>query len=253
MTRKIWLFLIIVVNIFACTRKQTDSFSIKVTDLINKDVDIIETRKISGFPIGCNFNTNDIYIRLSQFNDDTHTIGIFNISTGKIEHTFSRPKGGFQSPGDFFNPTYMEYFNKRYYVVDWFFKILVFNSNNDYLYTKMFKDSKQRYFFDFFKKEEEYFFLIGEKKYRPETARCLVNIYKIDENKGIEIDDQLFKIDLKEYLNMETKNPLLGTLWASNWGFEKEGKIYIGSGAEKRFHFYNIDQKKDRNFVFLFP
>lgn len=231
-------FLIIYIS---CGQKEIEE-QIKITNLKIKDIDIIETKTFKGCPLGVDFNKEEIYIRTSRYNDDRHVIGVMDTQTGETIRTLNVRRGSFQSPGEFYTATYMQFLDNRYYVVDWFFKILVFDKDFTNLYTTMFKDSKQRYFIDFYEKNGETFFVIGEKEYRLKESICKVNIYKMIENRNLELHKKIYEIRQKSVAyTSNNKRTLKGQLWASNWGFEKDDKIYFGNGAEKKYYVYDLN------------
>lgn len=172
---------------FVSCGKQEAGWQIPKTNLKIKDADIVGMKIFKGFLLGSDFNRNEIYILLSQFRDSSYTIGIADMETENFTETFNVQKGNFQSPTDYFNPSYMRFLDNRYYIVDWFNKILVFDHEFAHLYTTMFRDVKIRYFFDFYKRNGDYFFVIGEKKTRPKEAICSIYIYKMIERRNLKL------------------------------------------------------------------
>jgi len=244
-TKVISIALILSVSIIyvSCGQKEVEE-QISITNLKIMDVDIISTKTFQAHPLGVDFGRKEIYFRLSSFYDDPHTIGIVDIQTGEIIRSFNVRKGGFETPGDFYNPTYMRFLDNRYFVVDWFFKILAFDNNLTYLYTTMFRDSKLRYFFDFYEKNGEQFFVIGEKKSRPKESICSVEIYKMIEKRNLELHKKILEIRHKSlFYTWPSKRTLFGQLWSSSWGFEKDGKIYFANSAERKYYVYDLNQR----------
>ncbi|MBL7129763.1 MAG: hypothetical protein ISS16_12390 [Ignavibacteria bacterium] len=237
------LFLSVSIMLVSCKKQKTEQ-EINTTNLKIKDTEIIGTKMFKGFFLGADFSRNEMYIRLSKFRDDTHTVGIIDLQTEKIKKTFSLRRGAFEAPGEFSNPTYMQFLDSRYYIVDWFFKIMVFEHELTYLYTTMFRDSKIRYFFDFYKKNGEFFFVIGDRKHGPKESICSVEIYKMIERRNLKLYEKIRKTYHKSLdYSINTKKTLLGELWSSSWGFEKDGKIYSGNGAERKYFVYDLNQK----------
>jgi hypothetical protein len=227
----------------SCMQKQNGKTQIKDVDFVTKDIEITGTNIFKGILLGSDFRKNEIYIRLTHDADDPQTIGIVDIQKGEIIKTFSRRKGGWHSPIDFFTPTYMQFLDNRYYVVDWFFKIMVFDSELTYLYTTMFRDSKIRYFIDFYHKNGDPFFVIGEKKRGLRKTICRVNIFKMIENRNLEYEKKISETYHKSVFHTwDTPNMLFTQLWSSSWGFEKEGKILFSNGAEERYFIYDLDK-----------
>jgi len=243
--RKVLALLVVIIMMSSCMQKQNSKTQVKDVDFVIKDVEITGTKIFKGRLLGSDFRKNEIYIHLTHQADDPQTIGIVDIQKGEIIKTLSRRKGGWHSPIDFYTPTYMQFLDNRYYVVDWFFKILVFDSELTYLYTTMFRDSKIRYFIDFYRKNSAPFFVIGEKKLGPEKMTCSVDIFKMIENRNLEYEKKISETYHKSvYHTWYTDTMLFTQLWSSSWGFEKEGKILFSNGAEKRYFIYDLNKRK---------
>jgi hypothetical protein len=243
---KIWaLSLLIVLSItISCGKAPDNSFNISNVNLDIKDIEIIKTKTFEGLLLGGDFDRNEIFIQLTLYPDSNHSIGIIDIETENQKKTFSLRKGGVQSPTDLNNPTYMQFLDNRYYLVDWFDKILVFDYELTYLYTNMFHIS--RYFIDFYKKNGELFFVIGNRSAGPEMNTCSIEIFKMIERKKQEFKRRIGENYHKSlYYKWESDEKRLhkGVLWSSDWGFEKEGKIYFAHGGERQYFVYDLNNE----------
>lgn len=239
---KVFSLLIIPFVILVC-KKAPDNFAqISKVDLQVKDIEIVSTKMFEGFLLGTDFGRNELYVNLSLYPDDFYSIGIVDMETGNIIKTFKQRKGGFQSSTDLYNPTYMQFLDNRYYLVDWFHKILVFDHKLSYLYTNIFRIS--RYFIDFYKRNGELFFIIGKRRFRPEKCICSVEIYQMIERRRQKFRKKIYETSHKAlYYTWDSNKPLYGILWSSNWGFEKDNKIYFGNNNKRQYFVYDLKKE----------
>ena len=241
---KILLFLLVVSLLVSCEKAIDTTNQIKDTDLILNEAKIIETKVYKGVFRGVNFDRNEIYILTPPTGENTHNIEIIDIRDDKTLKTIKLRRGDFQSPTDVYDPSYMQFLNNRYYIIDQFHKILVFDQNLNYLYTRMFKGDNCRYFIDFFYRGGNAFFVIGEKHFGPEESKCSFNIFKIIEKKKMELYKKIHETSHKSNnYTLRTRNVIRGEIWPSTWGFEKDGKIYFCNGEEKQYYVYDLDLK----------
>jgi hypothetical protein len=244
MKTKILLFLLATSLLVSCEKSIDTTNQIKDAGLILNEAEIIETKEYKGIFRGVNFDRNEIYIETPPTGENTHKIEIIDIRDNKTLKTIKLRRGEFQSPTDVYSPSYMQFLNKRYYIIDQFHKILVFDQNLNYLYTRMFKSAKNRYFIDFFHRGGNTFFVIGEKHFGPEESKCYFNIFKIIEKKKMELYKKIHETSHKSNnYTRRTRNVIKGAIWPSTWGFEKDGKIYFCNGEEKQYYVYDLDSK----------
>ncbi len=243
---KIWaLSLLIVLSItISCGKAPDNSFKISDVNLNIKDIEIIKTKTFEGLFLGGDFDRNEIFIQLTLYPDRNLSIGIIDIETENLKKTFSLRKGGLQSPSDLYNPTYMQFLDNRYYLVDWFDKILVFDYELTYLYTNMFHIA--RYFIDFYTENGKPFFVIGKRSAGAEINKCFIEIFKMNERKKQGFKRKIgesFHKSLYYTWKSDEKRPQDGVLWSSDWGFEKEGKIYFANGGERQYFVYDLNNE----------
>ncbi len=241
---KILLFLLATSLLVSCEKAINTTNQINDTDLILNEAEIIETKVYKGILLGVNFDRNEIYVQNSPIGENTYDIEIIDTKEEKTIKTLKLRRGDFQSPTDVYSPSYMQFLNNRYYIIDQFHKILVFDQNLNYLHTRMFKDAKPRYFIDFFYRGGNAFFVIGKKHFGPEESKCSFNIFKIIEKKKMELYKKIHESSHKSNnYTRRTRNVIKGAIWASTWGFEKDGKIYFCNGEEKQYYVYDLDLK----------
>lgn len=212
-------------------------------DLKVKIGEIIGTKTFEGQLLGADFDKNEVYIK-PLYPEDFYSIGIMDIETGKIKKTLRLRKGNIQAPTDVYNPTYMQYMNGRYYLIDWFEKIMVFDDKLDYLYSCMF--DHMRYFINFFQGREGAFFVIGRKGLRYKEAICPAEIYQMIERRIPKLTKKIHESShmALNYAKDSAGRYFMGSLWSSCWGFEKDRKIYIANSSESKYFVYDLENEK---------
>jgi hypothetical protein len=215
---------------------------IKNTNLILKEAEIIEVKTYKGSLLGADLNRNEIYILASPTEEDKYNVEIIDMGQGKAINILKLRKEGFQSPTDVYNPSYMQFLNNRYYLIDQFHKVLVFDQDLAYLQTIMLKGAQPRYFIDFFSRGGDVFFGIGEKHFGLKESKCSIEIYRIIEKTKLELYKNIYETSHRSNnYTRQTRNIINGVLWSSSWGFEKLGKIYFGNGAENQYFVYDLN------------
>lgn len=238
---KVFSLLIIPFVILACKKAPDNISQISKVDLRVKDIEIVSTKMFEGFLLGTDFDRNELYFK-SLYPDDFHSIGIVDIETGNILKILKCRKGGLQSPTDLYDPSYVQFLDNRYYLVDWSHKILVFDHNLSYLYTNIFQID--RYFIDFYKRNGKLFFIMGKRSFRPDKCICSVEIYQMIEGRSQEFRKKIYETSNGAlYYTWDSNKPLYGILWASNWGFEKDNKIYFGNNSQRQYFVYDLENE----------
>ena len=157
-----WVLIFLLFFFISDCKKNIDSqHSIKF-DTIDKEVEIIETKKIEGYPIGSDLSRGEIYIVTALKASRKFLIKIVNIYNGEIKRRFEINAGDFRSPTDFYNPSHIQYVNGSFYVVDQYEKFVVFDENLKYSYSGMFHAVRK--FVDIFHWNNNIYFLIGLTK-----------------------------------------------------------------------------------------
>jgi len=227
----------IYIGFISCGNRKESTKIIKNDDLIVKKIEIISEKTYKGKLLGVSWDRNEAYV-CSPVSYEKYSATIVDMEKDQIIKSRDLPIGDMQSPTYFYNPSFMAYAANRYYIIDQFHKILVYDQNLTYLYTKMFKEPMTRHFIDFFSRNDEVFFLIGKRGSSFEgehKTNCSVEEYQLTNAKIIQLD-RIFRLSHESnYYSRATRNVILGMIWSSDWGFEKDGKIYFGNGAENRY------------------
>ncbi|MDQ1349933.1 MAG: hypothetical protein QG657_234 [Acidobacteriota bacterium] len=238
----IYILLVLVIVPFVSTcHKEADQ--IKITqqvlfkELNEKSVEIIDTTVEDGYPCGVSFEKGEVYVHATLPVDRKYEIKIIDIDSKKTKRSVYLPMGDFQAPGSFFNPSYIEYLNHRYYIIDQFHKIIAYNENFEYLYTSMFQELRRS--MDFFSQNNQLFFLIGTMMPARKVTLTRVELYRLEDNKRPEhvrrLDESLFYLStFKDYENRKFRH--VGALWAGVRVFAKDGNLFYAKNTEDRIY-----------------
>jgi len=212
--------------------------------LVEKEIDIMNTFTVPEFIMACDFNRNEIYVANQVKSRDKIIIQMIDIKTGAIKKEYPLRRGDFQSPTDFYSPTYMEFLDGKYYVVDQMEKIVVFDENFNHLYSNMFP--KIRYFIDFFQSDDRVFFAIGTRLPYISFSRSQIELYGMENNRKPGFKESLYEVDTKVKPKSDRENRLYftGVLWPSTDGFVKNGNFFYTSMSENRLYVYALKTKK---------
>ncbi len=249
---KYWIIIITVFCLPYCSQKPERNYSIKEIDkLLIKNINITSTVKYEGFLNGVNFDRNEFYVRPIRSNN----IKILDTVSGKLKRTFFIKSGDEQSPDELLESCGVWYIENKYIVRDLRLKIMLFNEDLKHLYSVM--TDCHSYFLDFFKYKNDLYFVIANKqiviKKREPFKKAEINLFKIIPNRKPKKIKTLhsFYIKVCEYLDTK-KETYEGHLWASPFGFEKDGKIYYSNTNDKFIYIYNILTNKLKSVEFSF-
>lgn len=113
---------------FEC-KKNIDAQHSLEFDPVLKEVEIIGTKEIEGYPIGFDLKRGEVYIKSALKTSRKFLIKIVNIDNGEIKKRFEVDAGNFRSPTEFYNPSHMQYVNGSFYLVDQFEKFVSFDED----------------------------------------------------------------------------------------------------------------------------
>jgi hypothetical protein len=235
-----------------CKKNIDSQHSIKF-DTIDKEVEIIETKKIEGYPIGSDLNRGEVYIVSGLKASRKFLIKIVNIHNGEIKRRFEINAGDFRSPTEFYNPSHVQYVNGSFYVMDQFEKFVVFDEDLNYSYSSMFHEVRK--FVDIFYWNNNIYFLIGLTKKDFKSIYNAIEIFQLKKNKKPIHFTGLYKsIDYPSILSTYKKKKTFnkGYFWPSIRGFEKDGSIYFSTGLDRKLHIYNLESKTRKVFELLY-
>jgi len=221
--------------------KNIDNFNIKIVSS-----EIVKEKTFEALSIlGYDFNNKELYLNMATGNFEHHLLGVFDVDDIKKERKIKISKGTTQSPSDCYFPTYMQHENGKYYIVDQYDKIMVFDENFKFVRSSMF--NKFRYFIDFYFKNGSEFFLIGILKVTNGKNKSFEFAqYQLSELKRPKHVNTLFETSYEGvgYLNTkeEKKRFFKGALFPSPFGFEKNGKVYWSDSTKPYYYFYDLSK-----------
>lgn len=206
--------------------------------------------------IGYNPRLNELYLLLLP-EDGAHVIGIFDTSAGKMKKKIPLRSGAFQSPTDCYNPRYVQFLNDRYYLVDQWNKILVFDNDFNHLYSSMFHHF--RYFMNFFTHQDRTCFFFGKMKYSGDEKYigCRYGMYELPERKKpkhIETlhESQMYKNVFHRNTKYEKNNDYKGQLFPHHYGFAKNGKLYWSDVTKKQYFVHDLEKQETSRVPLLY-
>lgn len=244
---KLFLILFILLTLFNCCQNKPnikETSQVFFSEINNKEIEIIGTKKIEEFAKGVSFEKKELYILQLPKTKGKYMVTIADIFSGDTRKEVELSRGSFQSPVDFYRPTYIEFINGRYYIVDQSDKIVVFDGHMKYIYSSMFY--KLRYFFDFFSSNNQIFFVIGSYHQYGKTMKCITNLYQLKENKKPQLVQELNSANIESLAlrNSATrKYYYVGIFWPSHWGFEKKGNIYYCTSNQEKIYVYSLKKQ----------
>jgi len=247
--KKIIILLILATSIAVLTgcgkNKSIDAdFFVSDIKLQEKEIKITKTHFVQEFLTGCDFNRNEIYVETAPKSRDKIFIQIIDIETGTVKKELPVRRGGFQSPTDFYNPTYMEFLGGKYYIVDQMEKIVVFDEKFNYLYSNMF--SKHRCFLDLFQSGDRIFIAIGTRFPYKTIYRCGIELYEMETNKKPGLIKSLYEVDIKKISSKDKEKKFFfhSVLCPFTDGFVKNENFFYTSMTENFFYVYDLNKKK---------
>ncbi len=239
------VILLITISIFtACSdhEKKTIQNTLKLNHAISKEtpIETNDPQIAEGYLMGVSFEKNEVFVNALIPEGRKGTIIIIDPITGEEKRKIQYPIGDPQSPTDFSEPSYMQYHNGNYYLIDRCNKIVVYDSNLKYKYSSMF--FKFRYFIDFYTLgQQQLCFLFGEFKLQ-ENTYFNIDLYELKFNKKPGLLENLHKSSFTP--------PIRGKVYqiihfdSSTWGFEKDGDIYYTDNRTNIIYKYNPILKK---------
>ena len=238
--------LMLSVVLFACDNKTKPNIikeakPVKFTHFQERQTMVVSTVKYEGFIIGADFDREEVYIQAYSQLDRNYALLIVSILTGEVKKEMKLVKGGFDGPTDFYNPSYMQFVNGYYIIVDQYHKIMVYDEKLNYLYTNMFY--VLRYFIDFFPMDKKFGFVIGETFNGLEFNMNFIRLFCMQINKKpTHIRDlYAFKFNSLGLKNRKSREySFKGSIWPSGRGFEKDGKIYFANYNEKNYYVFDL-------------
>jgi len=193
--------------------------------------------------IGYHPPLDELYLLLFP-EDGTHFLGIFDITAGKMKKKIPLRRGGFQSPTDCYSPRHMQFVNGRYFLVDQWDKILVFDKDFNHLFSSMFHQF--RYFIDFFNHQDRTCFLFGKTKYTGDEKYlgCRFQVYELPERKKPRHIETLHESPMNKTVGClntkeEKKKYYQGELFPHHYGFAKNGKLYWSDVTKNQYFIHD--------------
>lgn len=204
-----------------------------------------------GFPIGISIGKEELYVKAEIRPKGKYLIHIVSLKDYSITRNVELIAGDFQSPVEYFAPSHMEWLDNRYYIIDQFEKIVVYDGNFKHLYSSMY--NHLRYFVDLFTYKDEINFVIGSKTYPQRGKRSpgvshSVEWFVLPENKKPSHEKSISsKGSILSAFSLKKNNNndyYVGYFWPVLSGFEKNGVIYYSTGKHDCFYTYDLETGK---------
>ncbi|UCH94935.1 MAG: hypothetical protein JSV88_32425 [Candidatus Aminicenantes bacterium] len=198
---------------------------------------------IEGYLIGVSWERNEVYVNSILPVDNKCITMIIDPMTGEEKKSIGFFLGDPQSPTHFASPSYIEYLDKKYYVFDHIYKIVVYDTNFNYLYTSM--HYNLRIFVDFYTYDNDIYYMFGKSRNLGENYRYNIQLYRLPEGKKPNLVDDLYETYHESpYPKNRDKYYHIIFFRSSNWGFEKDGNIFYGDNRENKYYRYSLASKK---------
>lgn len=245
-TSTFFTLLICFFSAVSCNTQTQDISAMQTVNAAIKEnaVEIIGRKTIAGYLKGVNLDKSEVYISMLYPEKNNHIIKIIDLQAMGEVKIIGFPKGDPQSPNEFEDPSYIEYLDGKYYVLDHINKIVTYDASFKYLYTGMF--FSHRIFIDFYKYNKDVYFLLGNAKNLFNEFRYDLELYHFPEGKKPVKVDTIFKTNRHEspYTRNGTKYYYIIFFRSSNWGFEKDGNIFYADNRENRYYRFNLMSKR---------
>ena len=237
------LLIIALLAVYGCKSETVDSNPVKFQGLNTGEVEISASIQ-EGFPVGAEFDRDEVYVCSAQQAKRNFLISIIDLKTGGIKKSVPLPAGDYQSPTEYFSPVQIQFIDSRYYVVDQFEKIVVYDADFNHLYSSMY--NQLRFFIDIFTYDDNAFFLVSTREISMKTRSRLYLYRLLDNRKPVEETQLPHQFELPSVAIKNTKNTYYtGYFWPTVNGFEKDGVVYYGIGNTKEIYAYNLKEKKE--------
>jgi hypothetical protein len=233
----------------ACQKDAPSQNAIEFHGLKVKEIETNE-KMIEGFPTGIDFDRKILFVESTLQAKRKFLIKLIDWNSFEIKNSIELPAGDYQSPTEYFNPVHIEFIDNRYYVVDQFEKIVVYDKKFNHLYSSMYH--QLRFFIDIFKHNNQVFFTVGTKTTHKKTA-CRTKLFQLEENKKpIERQNISKVIEFLSFWNKDsTKRYYVGYFWPALHGFEKNGCIYYAVGNTQDLYVYDLNSAKMKVYALI--
>lgn len=229
----------------SCNGQKHDVSTVQINAAVKEmALDITGRKTIEGYLRGVNPDKNEVYVSMIYPEKNNHIVKIINPQTGDEAKSIRFPRGDPQSPTDFEEPSFIEYLDGKYYVLDHIDKIVAYDSGFKYLYTGMFYN--HRIFIDFYIYNNDVYFLFGNSKNLLTEYRYNIESYCFRKGKKPVKVETIFETNRHEtpYVRNGNKYFYIIFFQSSNWAFEKDGNIFYADNRENKYYRYNLTSKK---------
>lgn len=243
----ITIILFILALLPGCRNQDKNSETIEFKKLIEKNVDITSTITLEGHPIGINLEKGELYTIFPRPDIRKFLVRIVDIPGGSIKKEVELQAGNFDSPLEFYNPSHMQNLSERFFIVDQFDKIVVYNNHFQHLFSNMFHTV--RTFLDIYSFQNKTYFITGIKQETIQMIESRIERYHLEENQRPVLDGVIFQSPAALSLFSCSKNSTdyhRGFFWPCLRGFQRKGKIYFAHGLERCIHVMDIATGQER-------
>lgn len=240
------VFLVCALTTMSCKARKHDISSVQVVNAAINEVpiDITGKQTIAGYLKGVSWDKNEVYALKLYPEEGKYIIKIIDPQSGVETKSIGLPIGDPQSPTDFEDPSYIEYMDGKYYVIDQNHKIVVYDAGFNYLYASMLHRTL-RVFVDFYTYNNDVYFLMGQSTYLEKEIKYNIESFRLPVNKKPEPCHEFYESRHEaHYTRNGTKYYYIIFFRSSNWGFEKDGNIFYADNRENRYYRCNLSTGK---------
>lgn len=244
-----FIFILVIIGLgISCQEKSIPGRVLTFDRLKVKSTEIVRDIVVNGLLVGTSFERGEVYVVSISKAERCFLIHLIAIDTGLVKQELRLDAGDFHSPREYFSPSYMQAVENRYYIIDQFHKIAVFDDQTGFLYCSMFEQG--RYFIDIYKDmnhKEELCFLLGSQQIG-HTIESRVRLYRFAENRRPTLEKEIghpFEFISIHNKNNQNTNLFVGYFWPASFGYEREQKVYYSAGNSRDIFIYDLGTGKE--------
>lgn len=206
---------------------------------------VLNTADWPGVCIGVCFDKMEMYLNEPCAAKDFFTLKIVSLDTGIVTRTIQLPRGEENSPTHYYSPSFVQFLDHHYYIIDQYHKILVYDENFTWKYSSMFLLLRRS--INFFLNGNQVAFMATQSIPAKNAFQININLYSLENGSKPLYEDNLDAIVIHHvgHLDAESggKKTHKGSIWANADAIEKDLKIYWWNSSTDKLHIHDLQKK----------